>query len=197
MNSTWIFFFPYFCPFLGCRKIRAKFSWIFLRFGVKQYCIKISINLIFSLDDEWSMFDSKNVIKMRVLNGLFSLQNPQTLVIIWWNLFLKRKLAKKLMPLWRGTKKILLHDSTNMYWRKKNLLKWEAWKKLNWVPQIISPFFVPEKKKKKLKFLLRLHKKDSHLLEILWQTNERDFKTQKKTLLRWLLHKKASLQFLF
>lgn len=95
MNSTWIFFFPYFCPFLGCRKIRAKFSWIFLRFGVKQYCIKISINLIFSLDDEWSMFDSKNVIKMRVLNGLFSLQNPQTLVIIWWNLFLKRKLAKK------------------------------------------------------------------------------------------------------
>ena len=54
-------------------------------------------------------------------------------------------------------------------------------KKLNWVPQIISPFFVPEEKKeKKLKFLLRLHKKDSHLLEILWwQTNERDFKHRK------------------
>jgi len=36
------------------------------------------------------------------------------------------------------------------------------------------------KRKTKLKFLLRLHKKDSHLLEILWwQTNERDFKHRK------------------
>ena len=85
------------------------------------------------------------------------------------------------MPLWRGTKKILLHDSTNMYWRKISLNEKKHEKKLNWVPQIISPFFVPEEKKeKKLKFLLRLHKKDSHLLEILWwQTNERDFKHRK------------------
>ena len=68
-----------------------------------------------------------------------------------------------------------------MYWRKISLNEKKHEKKLNWVPQIISPFFVPEEKKeKKLKFLLRLHKKDSHLLEILWwQTNERDFKHRK------------------
>ena len=57
--------------------------------------------------------------------------------------------------------------------------------------------FCPWKEKKKLKFLLRLHKKDSHLLEILWQTNERDFKTQKKHYLGDCYIKKQVCNFFF
>ena len=36
-----------------------------------------------------------------------------------------------------------------MYWRKISLNEKKHEKKLNWVPQIISPFFVPEEKKEK------------------------------------------------
>ena len=148
MNSTWIFFFPYFCPFLGCRKIRAKFSWIFLRFGVKQYCIKISINLIFSLDDEWSMFDSKNVIKMRVLNGLFSLQNPQTLVIIWWNLFLKRKLAKKTNAIMTRNKKRYYYTIVQTCIEEKKSPKMRSMKKVELSASNNFSIFCPWKEKK-------------------------------------------------
>ena len=82
----------------------------------------------------------------------------------------------------RNKKKILLHDSTNMYWRKISLNEKKHEKKVELSASNNFSIFCPWRKerKKKLKFLLRLHKKDSHLLEILWwQTNERDFKHRK------------------
>jgi len=110
---------------------------------------------------------------------------------------MKKNSCKNNAIMTRIQKKILLHDSTNMYWRieKKSPKTEKKHEKplKNWVPQKISPFFVPKRK-----FLLRLQSwKNSHLWKFYDKNNERDFKLHTK-LLRWLLHKKSQItKFLF
>lgn len=83
MNSTWIFSFLIFAHFWGVEKLEPNFPEFF--FGLESSNIVLRSQLIryfLSMMNDQCL-TQKNVIKMRVLNGLFSLQNPQTLVIIW------------------------------------------------------------------------------------------------------------------